>query len=111
MRMTRCLVYALLLLLVNTASAANVTINADNVLEIDGKKTLLIGFIMPPPPDGQTPWGKNGIAELADSGSTFLRTGPIGKEQDWTEKFLDTEQKWQDAAAKYNMHCLVGLKK
>src|SRR5436190_15756766 len=111
MRIARLFFLVSLLACGVSAQGANVVIDSNNVLEIDGKKTLLIGFIMPPPPDGKTPWGKNGIQELADAGATFLRTGPIGKEQDWNEKFLDAEQRWQDAAAKYGLHCLVGLKK
>jgi len=59
---------------------------------------------MPPPPDGKTPKGKNGIKELADAGATFLRTG--GR---WTTENFQREQKYLDAAARYGLHCLPYL--
>jgi hypothetical protein len=92
------------------ARAAKAIINADNVLEIDGKKTFVIGFIMPPRPGMTTPWGKSGIEELADAGATFLRTGIMGQGAEWNEEAFALEQRWQDAAAKHGMHCLIGLR-
>src|SRR4051812_49276307 len=62
------------------SSRAKSTINSDMVLVIDGKKVFPIGFTTPPPPDGQTPEGTNGLGELANAGATFLRTGGP-----WTE--------------------------
>jgi hypothetical protein len=85
-----------------------VTINADHVLVIDGKKVFPIGFTMPPPPDGKTPSGKNGIEELHDAGATFLRTGAQGGP--WDDATIANELKWQDAAAKNGMHCWVFLR-
>jgi hypothetical protein len=99
-----------LLLLCSLARASKAVINADQVLEIGGKKTFLIGFIMPPQPNGSTPWGTNGIEELADAGATFLRTGIIGQGATWDVAAFEREQKWQDAAAKYGMNCLIGLR-
>src|SRR5437773_5012784 len=98
------------LLLGQWCFAAKVKINADNVLEIDGTKTFLIGFIMPPLPGAGTPWGRNGIEELADAGATFLRTGIMGPQAKWDDAAFEREGKWQEAAAKYGMHCLVGLR-
>jgi hypothetical protein len=51
----------------NTLAASHVTIDPDQVLVIDSKKVFPIGFTTPPPPDGKTPDGKNGIGELADA--------------------------------------------
>lgn len=99
-----------IVLLCSTAYAGKVVINPDQVLEVDGKKTFLIGFIMPPQPGASTPWGKNGIEELSDAGATFLRTGIIGQGAQWDEASFDREQQWQDAAAKYGMNCLIGLR-
>jgi hypothetical protein len=87
-----------------------VVINDDQVLEINGNKTFLIGFIMPPLPDGRTPDGQNGIDELADAGATFLRTGIWGGTSTWDEAAFERERAWQDAAARNGMHCLVGLR-
>ena len=61
--------------------ANQATLNADGVLEIDGKKIFVIGFTAAPQPDGKTPSGKDAFAELADAGATFVRAGP---EMPWT---------------------------
>ena len=90
---------------IHTASASVATINADQVLVIDGKKVFPIGFTTPPPPDGKTPEGRNGIEELADAGATFLRTGAH-----WDAEGLKREQDYLDAAARYGMYCLPYLR-
>lgn len=81
------------------------TYGPDLVFQIDGKKVFPIGFTSPPPPDGKTPSGKNGIQELADTGATFLRTGK-GK---WDKEEIAYEQKYEDAAARSGLHCLIYL--
>ena len=103
---TACLI--ILLAALGRVDAAHVTINEDNVLVIDGAKVFPIGFTMPPPPDAIAPDGKNGIAELNAAGATFLRTGVMGKA--WDEEAIAHEKKWQDAAARYGMHCWVFLR-
>src|SRR5438552_16603241 len=65
------------------AAGSKASINADQVLVIDGKKVFPIGFTTPPPPDGKTPQGKNAIQELADAGASILRTGG-----GWTDENL-----------------------
>ncbi|MGZ4973547.1 MAG: hypothetical protein ACXWJB_03130 [Limisphaerales bacterium] len=90
------------------ARANRATINGDGVLEIDGKKIFPIGFTTSPSPNGQTPHGKNAIAELADAGATFLRAGPLGKA--WSEERFASEKQMQDAAARYRLHCWVNLR-
>src|SRR5215204_317059 len=102
--------FTILLLIYPPAQAGKAVINADQVLEIDGRKTFLIGFMMPPQPDAGTPWGKGGIEEVAGAGATFLRTGIIGQGAEWDDAAFEREQKWQDAAAKYRMNCLIGLR-
>jgi hypothetical protein len=95
-------------LAMDVAAASHVTINADHVLVIDGKKVFPIGFTMPPPPSGKAPNGKNGIEELHDAGATFLRTGVMGGP--WNDEAIAKEKAYQDAAAKYGMHCWVFLR-
>jgi hypothetical protein len=90
------------------AEASKVTISADQVLVIDGKKVFPIGFTMPPPPDGKTPQGKSAIEELHDAGANFLRTGVMGTT--WNDAALELEQKYHDTAARFGMHCLVNLR-
>jgi hypothetical protein len=46
------------------AVPACVTINSDRALVINGQKVFPIGFTTPPPPDGKTPDGKNGMRVL-----------------------------------------------
>ena len=89
-------------------AGSHVVIDAHGVLMIDGRKVFPIGFTMPPPPDGKAPNGKNGIEELHDAGATFLRTGVMGGP--WNDAAIAQEKKFQDAAAKYGMHCWVFLR-
>jgi hypothetical protein len=80
-----------------------VTLNADQVLEINGEKVFPIGFTLPPPFDGKTPEGKPALRELAEAGGTFMRTGTSGG--DWTPATVEREQQWMDAAAANGMYC------
>ena len=77
-----------------TAAPSRVTINSDRVLVINGEKVFPIGFTTPPPPEGRTSEGKNGIGELAAAGATFLRTG--APEKGWNDATLQREQKYLD---------------
>src|SRR6266567_7218856 len=98
---------ALLLVTICPALANKVLINSDSVLEIDGKKIFVICFTVAPPADGKAPNGKNAIAELADAGATFLRAGP---ERPWSEARFKQEQQYEDAAARYGLHCWLNLR-
>ena len=90
------------------AAPTKVSINDDQVMTINGKKIFPIGFTMPPPPDGVTPWGKNAFQELSDAGANFMRTGAW--EGGWTPQTIAKEKQYMDAAAKYGMHCLPYLR-
>jgi hypothetical protein len=96
---------AVWLLAASSCLATKMTYGPDLVFQIDGKKVFPIGFTSPPPPDGKTPTGKNGIQELADAGATFMRTG----HHIWEREHVALEQKYEDAAARYHMHCLMYL--
>jgi hypothetical protein len=99
---------ALLSLLAAFAAQANkATLNADGVLELDGRKVFAISFTAAPPPDGQAPNGKAAFAELADAGATFVRAGP---EQPWSEERFQQERQFEDAAARYGLHCWLNLR-
>jgi hypothetical protein len=88
-------------------TANHVTINADNVLVINGRKVFPIGFTLGPPPDGKTPTGKNGLQELADAGGTFIRTGPV--HNNWDNSAFASEEKWEEAAAHAGLYCWLYL--
>src|SRR5688500_9886790 len=92
-----------------SVAGTKVTFDEHHVTVVDGERQFPILFIMPPPPDSVTPDGKNGIEELRDAGANWLRTGVMGVE--WDDAQLAREQQWQDAAAKYGMHCLLNLRK
>jgi hypothetical protein len=90
------------------ARATVVTLAPHGALLIDGKAIFPIGFTMPPPADGKTPTGKDAIAELADAGATFMRTGPMGV--DWNEASIARERAYLDAAARNHMYCATNLR-
>ena len=92
----------------SSARANTVSLNSDGVMVIDGRKVFPIGFTVSPPPDGKTPSGKNAIQELADTGATFLRAGPLGSP--WDEARFASERKMEDAAARYGLHCWLNLR-
>ena len=90
------------------AAPNEVKIAPHGALIINSKPIFPIGFTMPPPADGVTPWGKPALEELADGGATFLRTGPMGVA--WTEETFANEQKYLDQAAKYGLYCATNLR-
>ena len=91
-----------------SAAANDVKIAPHGALVINGRAIFPIGFTMPPPAEGVTPWGNAALAELADGGATFLRTGPMGVA--WTEETFAGEQKYLDGAAKYGLYCATNLR-
>ena len=85
-----------------------VTINADNVLVINGRKVFPIGLSTGPQPETKAPNGKNSFEELADAGAAFIRTGARGR--DWDEQTIASEQKCEDAAARCGLYCWINLR-
>lgn len=107
----RCLPILIAALLTTAPPAragTKVSFSPEGILLVDGRPTFPIGFTMPPPPDGKTPAGRNGIDELAGAGATFLRTGVMAAP--WDDAAFAREQAWLDAAARNGMHCLVNLR-
>lgn len=88
---------------------SRVTLNADRVLEINGKKVFPIGFTFAPPPGALSPRGVEGLKELHDAGALLLRTGPTG-DGAWTDAYLAREREWLDAAARSGMYAMPWLK-
>src|SRR5437879_13562680 len=64
-----------LLVLPSSLLAADVRIGPDKVFLIDGAGAFPIGFTTAPPPDGKTPDGRDGYAELKQFGAVFHRCG------------------------------------
>jgi hypothetical protein len=82
-----------------------VTVLPSGGLKVGAKTLFPIGISLPPPPDGKAPAGRDGLAELAAAGVTFVRTGMVG----WNDEFVDAqiaaERKRLDAAAAHGLHC------
>ena len=91
-----------------SAAGSRVTIDANGVSVIDGRRVFPIGFTMPPPPDGKTPEGRGALDELRAAGATMLRTGPMA--EPWTEQIIAREKQYLYAAARLGMHCLINLR-
>jgi hypothetical protein len=90
-------------------AATKVTFDENGVMQIDGKKTFVISFSLPPPPGGKTPEGKDAFAELRDSGANFMRIRPLNAKQDFSEEGMGTVKAWLDSAANQGMHCWLTL--
>lgn len=87
------------------AAPSHATIDSNLVLVIDGRKVFPIGFTLPPPPEGKTPDGRNGLAELAAAGATFLRTGG----GTWNAAIVAKERQYLDTAARNDLFVMPYL--
>ena len=94
---------------------SRVEITAEQVLAINGKKVFTIGLTLPPAPDAAAPSGKPALQEFRDAGVVFIRTGPMrgppgGATARWDERWVPTEKRYMDAAARAGMYTLPWLK-
>jgi hypothetical protein len=92
-------------------AGSKVTLDENGVMEIDGRKTFVVSFSLPPPPGGKTPEGNDAFAELKDAGANFMRIRPTTGPEDYTEAGIRTIGTWLDSAAGAGMHCWVTLGK
>src|SRR6266487_5388727 len=95
----------------SSALATKVTLDENGVMEIDGKKTFVFSFSIPPPPGGKTPEGNDAFAELHDAGVNFMRIRPTTGPEKFTEADIRSIRPWLDAAASQGMHCWITLGK
>src|SRR6266487_4445124 len=95
----------------SSALATKVTLDENGVMEIDGKKTFVFSFSIPPPPGGKTPEGGDAFAELKDAGVNFMRIRPTTGPEDFSENGIRTIKAWLDEAARHQMHCWITLGK
>ncbi len=91
------------------ATASKALINSNKLLVIDGKPVFPIGFSLPPPIGSKTPQGHDAIKELAEAGTTFLRT-PTRLAGDWNPQTVREVKESLDAAKKHQMYCWVALR-
>ncbi len=78
---------------------------ATGCLVVNGQKIFPIGLSEAPPPDGQTPDGRNAWAEVADAGANFIRTGFREWNMQQVDAQIAAERARMDAAASHAMFC------
>jgi hypothetical protein len=93
------------------AAGTKVSLDENGVLVVDGRKTFVFSFSLPPPPGGKTPEGRDAFEELKDAGVNFMRVRPTTGPQDYTEEGIRAIKPWLDEAASHKMHCWVTLGK
>jgi hypothetical protein len=83
--------------------------SATGVLKVAGKAVFPIGLTLGPPPGVEAPSGKQGLAEVAAAGVTFVRTGIEG----WGGEFIDgqiaNERRLHAAAHEHGLACWLWL--
>src|SRR4051812_14660641 len=84
-----------------------VTVNADNVLVLNGRKVFPIGFSPGPPTYGQTPEGIDALKEFHDAGALLFR---ITQTANWNSQVIADQQAALDWAAQHDMYCWVNLR-
>lgn len=105
------LILFLVFLIPRVTCAAKITFDENDVLEIDGRKTFVISFGMPPPAGGKTPDGKDALTELHDTGANFMRIAAVVGDEPDSATGLKRIGDWLDDAAKHHMLCWVTLNK
>src|SRR5256885_13852303 len=88
-------------------AGTKVTLDENGVMEIDGKKTFVISFSLPPPPGGRTPEGRDAFEELKDAGANFMRIRSLNSKFEFDEEGMKTVEAWLDSAAHAGMHCWI----
>jgi len=84
---------------------AKVVVLPSGGLKVAGKTLFPIGVSLPPPPGGKTPGGRDGLAELAAAGVTFVRTGIAGWNEEFAAAQIAAERERLDAAAGAGLRC------
>src|SRR5438552_18837421 len=102
--------YFALLSIATTAIAQTgsvVTVNADKVLVLNGRKVFPIGFSPGPPTNGKTPPGADALQELRDAGALLFR---MSQTTDWNSQVIADQQAALDWANQHGMYCWVNLR-
>ncbi len=84
-----------------------VTIDSNNVVVLNGKKTFVIGLYPGPPTQGITPSGGDALDEIRSAGAQFFR---ISADRAWSPEVYATQQAALDWAAQHDMYCLLNLR-
>jgi hypothetical protein len=90
------------------APADTTAVGPGGVLFFDGVPTFPLILNKPPPLGSRTPWGTNGLDEVALAGVNLFGAGPIGAP--WTDAMLEETRAWTHAADARGVHTWVGLR-
>jgi hypothetical protein len=78
-------------------------------LLVEGKRVFPIVVSNPPPATGTAPSGRNGLAEVAAAGVTFIRTGIAGWSAGGIDEQIATQGAELDQAAAHGLRCWLWL--
>jgi hypothetical protein len=81
--------------------------NASGTFLFGGRPTFLIALSNPPPLDGTSPSGANGLDEVVRAGVNLFRVGPNWKP--WTVAEIGRAKRWDKAAARLGVHTWINL--
>ena len=84
-----------------------VTLDADKVLVINGRKVFPISLSPGPPTDSRTETGRDALRELGDAGALIIR---MAQTTDWDSQVRSNQQAALDWAAQHGMYCMVNLR-
>ncbi len=84
-----------------------VTIDADKVLLINGRKVFPITLSPGPPTGGKTPAGGDGLQELRDAGALLFR---IAQTNNWNSQLIADQLAALDWGEQHGMYCLLNLR-
>jgi hypothetical protein len=84
-----------------------VTVTADNILVINGRKVFPIGFSPGPPNNGKAPSGGDALQELRDAGAVLFR---MSQTTDWDSTVVSNQTVALDWAYQQGMFCWVNLR-
>lgn len=84
-----------------------VTVNADQVLVLNGRKVFPIGFSPGPPTGGVTPSGGDALQELRNAGGLLFR---MSQNSDWNSQMISNQQAALDWAAQHGMYVWLNLR-
>jgi hypothetical protein len=80
---------------------AKITFDQAGALVVDGRTVFPLNLTVIPPPEAKAPNGKPAYQEFSEGGAMFMRTGG----PKWDETQLETELRYQAAAAQGGMRC------
>jgi hypothetical protein len=88
-------------------AASVVTINADKVMVLNGRKVFPITLTPGPPNNSKTPLGDDALAELGQAGVLAFR---IAQTADWDSQLITTQHDALNWAQQNGMYCMVNLR-